>query len=141
MDHAEGDRRINEGKEVVVEKDWQRLLREKCLESTTSLPTTRRQATAGNTSGLRAPQPAREGVRTSKFPGTKAKEGREGSGKKGVKEKGSQTSFLRRWLMDSGGTITSGKQDDGGDSVARERERILEKKREEGNENEIDRGR
>ena len=23
MDHAEGDRRINEGKEVVVEKEWQ----------------------------------------------------------------------------------------------------------------------
>ena len=23
MDHAEGDRRINEGKEVVVEEEWQ----------------------------------------------------------------------------------------------------------------------
>ena len=23
MDHAEGDRRINEGKEVVLEKEWQ----------------------------------------------------------------------------------------------------------------------
>ena len=23
MDHAEGDRRINEGKEVVVDKEWQ----------------------------------------------------------------------------------------------------------------------
>ena len=105
------------------------MLREKGLESSTSLPTTRRQAIAGNTSGLRAPQPAREGIRPSKFPGPKVKEGREGSGKKGAKEKGSQTSFLRRWLTDSGGTFTSGKQDDGGDSVARERERFLEKKK------------
>ena len=24
MDHAEGDRRINEGKEMVVEKEWQK---------------------------------------------------------------------------------------------------------------------
>ena len=117
------------------------MLREKGLETTPSLPITRRQATVGNTSGLRAPQPAKEGVRTSKFPGTKGKEGREGSGKKGAKEKGTHTSFLRRWLTDSGGTITSGKQDDGGDSVARERERILEKKKEEGNENEKDWGR
>ena len=23
MDHAEGDRRMNEGKEVIVEKEWQ----------------------------------------------------------------------------------------------------------------------
>ena len=77
------------------------MLREKGLESTTkSLPITRRQATAGNTSGLRAPQPAREGVKTSKLPGPKAKEGREGSGKRGEKEKGSQTSFLRKWLTD-----------------------------------------
>ena len=27
MDHAEGDRRINEGKEVVVEKAWQQFWR------------------------------------------------------------------------------------------------------------------
>ena len=100
------------------------MLRERGLEkSTKSLPTTRRQATAGNTSGLRAPKPAREGKIASKLPGTKAKEGRESSGKKVEKEKGSQTSFLRKWLTDSGGRVTSGKQDSGGDSVARERER------------------
>ena len=83
----------------------------------------------GNTSGLTAPQPAREGVKTSKPPGPKAKEGREGSGKRGEKEKGSQTSFLRKWLTDSGGTVTSGKRDSGGDSEARERERSLRKSR------------
>ena len=72
-------------------------LKERGLEdSTESLPTIRRQATAGNTSGLRAPKPAREGKITSKLPGTKAKEGRESSGKKVEKEKGSQTSFLRK---------------------------------------------
>ena len=29
MDHAEGDRRINEGKEVVVEKEWQQFQKSK----------------------------------------------------------------------------------------------------------------
>ena len=52
------------------------------------------------------------------------------------KEKGSQTSFLRKWLTDSGGTITSGKRDGGGDSEARERERVLGKNREESKEKE-----
>ena len=27
MDHTEGDRRINEGKDVVVEKEWQKFWR------------------------------------------------------------------------------------------------------------------
>ena len=115
------------------------MLRERGLEdSTKSLPTTRRQATAGNTSGLRAPKPAREVKMTSKLPGPKAKEGRESSGKKVEKEKRSQTSFLRKWLMDSGGTIDSGKRDSGGDSEARERERVLRQNREGSRERERD---
>ena len=112
-------------------------LKERGLEdSTESLPTIRRQATAANTSGLRAPKPAREGKVTSKLSGPKAKEGRESSGKKVEKEKRSQTSFLRKWLTDSGGTMTSGKRDSGGDSEARERERMLEKNRESNDEKE-----
>ena len=115
------------------------MLREKGLETSTKrLPITRRQATAGNTSGLRAPKPAREGIITSKLPGTKAKEGRESSGKKVEKEKGSQASFLRKWLTDSGGTVTSGKRDSGGDSEAREGERVLRQNREESRERERD---
>ena len=90
-------------------------LKERGLEDyTESLPTSRRQATAGDTSGLRAPKPAGERKTTSKLSGPKAKEGRESSGKKMEKEKRSQTSFLRKWLLDSGGTFTSGKRDGGG---------------------------
>ena len=107
------------------------MLREKGLETNTSLPKPRRQATAGNTSGLRAPQPARKEISTSKYPGPKVKEGREDSGQKGEKERGSRTSLLRKWLTDSGGTWTSGKQDTGGDCEARKRERILDKTQEE----------
>ena len=43
---------------------------------------------------------------------------------------------MRKWLTDSGGTVTSGKQDSGGDSEARERERVLRKNREESRERE-----
>ena len=115
-------------------------MKERGLEdSTESLPTIRRQATAGNTSGLRAPKPARESKTTSKLSGPKAKEGRESSGKKMEKEKRSQTSFLRKWLMDSGGTINSGKRDGGGDSEVRERERFLRQNREESREREGER--
>ena len=116
------------------------MLRERGLEdSTQSLPKIRRQATAGNTSGLRAPKPARESKTTSKLSGPKAKEGRESSGKKMEKEKRSQTSFLRKWLMDSGGTFNSGKRDGGGDSEVRERERFLRQNREESREREGER--
>ena len=108
------------------------ILRNKGLNANTeNLPETRRQATAGNTSGLRAPKPARESKTTSKLSGPKAKEGRESSGKKMEKEKRSQTSFLRKWLMDSGGTIDSGKRDGGGDSEVSEKERLLSRNGEE----------
>ena len=114
-------------------------LKERGLEdSTQSLPTIRRQATAGNTSGLRAPKPAGERKTTSKLSGSKAKEGRESSGKKSEKEKRSQTSFLRKWLLDSGGTFTSGKRDGGGDSEVSEKERLLSLTGEESRERERD---
>ena len=41
---------------------------------------------------------------------------------------------MRRWLTDSGGTCTSGKQGNGGDSEARKRDSSLEKLEEESKE-------
>ena len=68
-----------------------------------SLPRVRRQATAANTSGLRAPSLA-VGKTPSNHKGPRNKEGREGSGRKAGKEKGAGPTFLERWLTASGGT-------------------------------------
>ena len=39
MDYAEGDRKINEGKEVVVEKEWQQFLRNEVTAAVTGKQT------------------------------------------------------------------------------------------------------
>ena len=56
------------GKVLIIQ-----MLKEKGLETGKSLPNTRRQATAGNSSDLRALQPVRR--KTSIEPGTKAERG------------------------------------------------------------------